>query len=135
VQISNGRICAILGPDGGSVPDITSLRNHSFAFLATMEPLEILLADKGYQGHWKSLTPFKGRDRTPEEDAFNEIIASVRMLVECVIQRIKIFGVLGGKGRFHAEKTKHRVVFNVCCQITNISIMREPVWIKRNWYL
>ena len=44
------------------------------------------------------LTPFKG-DPTPEEEAFNEVIASVRILVECVIKRIKSFGVLG---RFHS---------------------------------
>jgi hypothetical protein len=43
VQISSGRICAVLGPDGGSVADITSLRNHSFVVLNCVDPLEVLL--------------------------------------------------------------------------------------------
>jgi hypothetical protein len=115
------------------VADITALRN-GFAEL-NIEKQEFILADKGYQGHNKCLTPFKGSGLSNSEEAFNEVLASVRILVECVIGRLKIFGVLGGKGRFHKSSFLHKLVFNVCCQITNISMMREPVWLNINRYL
>ncbi len=97
---------------------------------------EIILADKGYQGQPNCLTPFKGQDLTPEEDALNEVGASVRILVECVIKRIKTFGALGSRGRFHSNDLfKHKAVFNVACQITNISLDQEPVWLTHNFFL
>jgi hypothetical protein len=45
------------------------------------------------------------------------------------------FGALGSKGRWHCDKAKHPIVFNVACQITNISILREPVWLSLNPYI
>jgi hypothetical protein len=135
-QICTGRICYVFGPDGGSVADITSLRNGElFAIVTSRDPFEIVLADKGYQGHDKCLTPFKGKDILPQEEAFNEVLASVRILVECVNKRIKQFGVLGSRGRFHCNIEKHGPVFNVVCQITNICLEFEPVWQHINWYL
>lgn len=136
VQISSGRICAILGPEPGSVADITALRNGELiAVITSKDPLEIVLADKGYQGMNNCLSPIKGKDLSPIDDAFNEVIASVRQIVECVLHRIKIFGVLGNDGRFHCKIEKHRPVFNLCCQFTNISMTRDPVYQYVNWYL
>jgi hypothetical protein len=136
VQISSGKICAVFGPHAGSVADITALR-EGFAVVqqSDNEPIEVVLADKGYQGESRCLTPFKGSNLSPEEDAFNEVVASVRQLVECVIQRTKIFGVCGPKGRFRCEREKHQICFRVVCNICNISMQREPVWLNRNWYL
>jgi len=94
-QITTGTICAIIGPDVGSMTDIQGLKNGELVgIISSWDPLEVIIADKGYQGHPKCLTPFKGTI-SPEEDAFNQVLASVRILVECVIQRLKIFGVLG----------------------------------------
>jgi len=77
-QIISGKICSVIGPHGGSVADITALRDgDDIAIITSWNPFEILLADKGYQGHYKCLTPFKGPDNSPEEDAFNEVLASV----------------------------------------------------------
>ena len=136
VQISSGRICSISGPDPGSVHDITQLRKSiSYVQIINKEPLEIMLGDKGYQGAFGFLSPIKGSHPTPDVEAFNEVIASVRQLVECVLQRIKIFGILGKRGRFHADRSKHKQVFNICCQITNLSMKREPVWLQANQYL
>ncbi len=135
-QICTGKICYVIGPDGGSVADITSLKEGELiSKIVSWDPFEIIIADKGYQGHWKTLSPFKGRDLLPEQEAFNEVLASVRQLVECTIKRIKQFGVLGGRGRFHCDKIQHQYVFNVCCQITNICLERNPVWQNINWYL
>jgi len=134
-QICSGKICAIIGPDPGSMSDIQGLKNGELiGYIISRDPLEIVLADKGYQGHPQCLTPFKG-EVSPEEAAFNEVLASVRILVECVIQRLKIFGVLGRKGRFRCNNESHKSVFNVVCQLTNILMERSPVWQNRNYYL
>jgi hypothetical protein len=132
-QIISGKICAVLGPEPGRVADIEGLRRGER--LLMLESKEILLADKGYQGHGQCLTPFKGTGIAPEEEAFNEVLASVRILVECVINRVKIFGAIGSRGRFHCCISKHPKIFNLACQITNISLDRNPVWLKPNWYL
>ena len=57
VQIGNGRICAVWGPDKGKEADITCLRKY--LPLVDLKDGECLLADKGYQGHEKCLTAFK----------------------------------------------------------------------------
>lgn len=100
-----------------------------------LEEGKLILADKGYQGNPRCLTPYKGQV-TPEESAFNDILSSVRILVECVIRRVKIFGVLGSAGRFHSSDfDKHEALFNVICNITNISFELEPVFSHVNYYL
>jgi hypothetical protein len=132
IQPITGRICYLSNPEPGSTSDITALRNSNLC--DSLSPTEILLADKGYQGHPQCLSPFKGHHLSPQEEALNEVIASVRQLVECVIGRIKSFGVLGKK-RFQAALNKHPMVCNVCCQIVNITMQRHPVWIQTNRYL
>jgi hypothetical protein len=116
-QITTGEICLLLGPEPGRISDIVALRNGAVE-MKDLQPKEILLADKGYQGHYKCLSPFKGTSITPTEEAFNEVLASVRILLECVFQRMKIFGVLGRKGIFRHTISKHKLVFNLVCQVT-----------------
>jgi hypothetical protein len=102
VQIATGKICAILGPDVGKQSDINSLRQHQKQL--KLEEGELLLADRGYQGHEICLTGFKNSRsyRTDVDDyVFNELLDSVRQIVECTLKRIKDFGVLGSAGRFH----------------------------------
>jgi len=136
VQIGTGKIVAVLGSSPGSVHDITQVKESELiAWIVSWDPLEIILADKGYQGLHACLSPVRGKYKTATEEAFNEVLASVRQMVECVLQRVKIFGALGSKGRFHCSREKHKMVFNVACQITNVSIEREPVWQNVNWYL
>jgi hypothetical protein len=95
-QIVSGKICALLDPEPGKVADIQGLRNGEKVLIVFAE--EIFLADKGYQGHWKCLSPFKGTSISPSQEAFNQVLASVRILIECVINRVKIFGVTGSRG-------------------------------------
>jgi len=136
VQIATGKIVAVFGPDFGSVHDITAVKhNELIAQIVSWNPFEIILADKGYQGLFGCLSPIKGSYLTPSEDAFNEVLSSVRQMVECVLHRVKIFGALGSCGRFHCNIEKHSMIFNVACQITNISMEREPVWQNINYYL
>ena len=93
---------------------------------------EILLGDKGYQGHGRILTPFKG-NISPEEEAINFVIASARQIVECVIGRLKNWYCL--KTPFRHRRDFHFIVFNVIAQITNMVMEIEPVWKRRNLYL
>ncbi|HYN44830.1 MAG TPA: transposase family protein [Candidatus Limnocylindrales bacterium] len=132
VQVATGKICFVSNPEPGSVADIQALVNSDL--VDYMTPGEIILADKGYQGHPNCLSPFKGTNLDATEEAFNEIIASVRQVVECVFSRMKIFGIIG-KGRYRWDLSNHRAVFNVCAQITNISLDRSPLWLETNFYM
>jgi len=137
VQVATGRIVAVLGPEPGSVHDITALRNSELiAIILSWDPYEVVLADKGYIGEPIFLTPYKATGGLSTQlTAFNEVLSSVRQIVECTIHRVKIFGVLGRCGRFRCSREQHKPVFNVCAQITNISLERSPVWMSENWYL
>jgi len=137
-QISSGRICFVSGPDPGSHSDVVSFREGGLFSVCDRE--ELFLCDKGYQGQPRCLTPYK-KDQgalflPPEQDAFNDVLSSVRILVECVIGRIKIFGITGGRGRFPCHNLeKHKTLFNVVCQITNLSLDFEPLRFNPNFYL
>lgn len=98
----------------------------------------MILADKGYIGEPIFVRPYKanrGHNLTAEEEAFNTVLSSARQIVECSIQRLKIFGVLGRSGKFTCSHEKHAQVFSVCAQITNVSLARNPVWLNINQYL
>jgi len=102
VSVSTGRIVAVLGPEPGSVHELTALRQSDLiGIILSKDPFEVVLADKGYIGEPSILTPFKpsrGGGLSPQLQAFNDVLASVRQLVECTIHRIKVFGVLGHNG-------------------------------------
>jgi hypothetical protein len=121
VQISTGQICFINGPDPSSVHDIMAWHGCKGVILICYQNLfEIIFANKGYQELDGCLTPFKGKYNlmlsnlkksylTASEEAFNEVITSVRQIIECTLQRVKIFGVLGSKSRWHCDKAKHPI--------------------------
>jgi len=137
VHIRTGRICCIFGPDPGAVHDLTAVRDSEL-IASRSDPTELILADKGYVGEPIFVRPYKanrGHNVTPQEEAFNTVLASVRQIIECTIQRLKIFGVLGRRGKFTCREDKHAAVFNVCAQITNIALERNPVWLIVNQYL
>jgi len=139
VHIRTGRILCVFGPTPGAVHDITAIRDTELiAYVINKDPTELILADKGYLGEPIFVHPYKsnrGHNLTPEEEAFNTVLASVRQIVECSIQQLKIFGVLGRSGKFTCCHEKHAQVFNVCAQITNILLERNPVWLAVNQYL
>jgi hypothetical protein len=133
----NGKIHFVTGPIPSSVHDITQIKRSDI--WKKLSPHELIMGDKGYIGLYRIITPYKeyqnGDLFTPEMWARNKIIASPRQIVECVIRRIKVFGVLGNRGRFRSNRDFHEKVFMVCCQLTNITIDLRPVWKCTNRYL
>lgn len=133
VQIATGKICAVLGPSIGKQSDIQSLRKHEDEL--NLREGELLLGDKGYQGHERCLTGFKNTKKRPlscDDMVFNELLDSARQIIECTFKRMKDFGVLGSAGKFRCPREKHAKVFNVCAQITNMKLDRDPVWCSVN---
>jgi hypothetical protein len=149
VQVASGKIVYVSDAEPGSVPDITALRNSTL--LDYLDHDDVLLADKGYQGHARCLTPFKvanGSTLGGLEKFYNESHASVRqigmfllflnfgfvnVLGECVLTRLKFFSVL--RHRFRCRLHLHATVFHVCAQITNVSMDFAPVYKKINPHL
>ena len=92
-------------------------REHDFRLFKRsglrVRPDTELLADSGDQGlaklHPKSRTPYKRwRKKTPltaEQRAFNQTLASERVLVENVIRRLKAFRVL--KETYRHRRRRH----------------------------
>jgi len=75
VSVSTGRIVAVLGPEPGSIHDITAIRNSDLiGVILSKNPYEVVLADKGYIGEPIFLTPFKpvtGHGLSPQLEAVN----------------------------------------------------------------
>jgi hypothetical protein len=143
VQVSTGRIVWVSRWSPGSYHDIKMLKLSNFLSLIQSRSdgklqAEVCLCDSGYssQLYDNSLMTISKKPRLAEMPPgiaeYNKCLASVRQIIECVIRRIKIFGILGEKGKFRLAPTRHESIFNVCCQITNISMQREPVTLQPN---
>jgi len=127
VSARTGKIVYVGGPHKGKSHDLRNVQNEGLiAIILKKNPYELVLSDTGYIGEPVFLTPHKRKPNqevlSPKDLRENKVISSVRQIVECTLSRIKCFGVLGSKGKWKLQKNlrKHRAVFNVCCQITNI---------------
>lgn len=78
VQIASGKIVYVSQPEPGSVQDITAIRNSSL--VEDLAQDDLILADKGYQGHGRCITPFKGASISATQKLYNETHASVRQI-------------------------------------------------------
>lgn len=85
------------------------------------------MGDKGYAGHCKIVTPFKGADflLTPAQVAWNTALNAKRTIVERTFGRLKEFGALGDIWKHN--KTLHPFVFAVCAHLTNLKIQLHPL--------
>jgi hypothetical protein len=141
VNVRSGKIVYVGGPHEGATHDVECVRREGLiGVILSHDPYELIIADKGYIGEPFFLTPHKkniGQVLTPQQVAENRIIASVRQLIECTLHRLKIFGILGEDRKFRLNHNfeKHETIFNLCTKITNISLERNPVWHKINFYL
>jgi len=97
-------------------------------FLSKLMAWESGLGDKGYQGSEQLLTPFKKANKgklTPDQEAANAIIATVRITVERTIGRFKNFRCLSTKWR--GDHEFHTTVFAVLAQSIELSFETNPL--------
>lgn len=124
VHAFTGEIMWIRGPWPGPANDKTvldSLPNN------ILQPGEMMYGDKGYQGHPRCWTPFKGRALalSLEQWQWNQYLHYIRVRVENSIARVKQFKCLSHKWRNDLEL--HPVAFAVCAQIAAVSCRVHPV--------
>lgn len=88
--------------DTGRTHDFKLLKRSRLPFV----PSQLCLADRGYQGFGKrhpgACTPTKKRCKQPlpkEEKQHNQALARLRVKVEHVIRRFKIFRIFSGRYR------------------------------------
>ncbi len=107
VHIKTGKIIYVGGPHKGKVVDIECVRREGLiGNIISRNPFELILADKGYIGEPIFVTPIKKSPNqflTEEQVGYNRIIASVRQIVECSLNRLKNWGCLGRKGRWRLQ--------------------------------
>jgi hypothetical protein len=89
VHIKSGKIVYVGGPHEGRVNDVECVRREGLiGNILSIDPFEMVLADKGYIGEPVFVTPVKKPRHgflTDAETGCNRVIASVRQLVECVL--------------------------------------------------
>ena len=122
VHPHTGHLVWVGGPVPGSVHDLTLTRMAGL--LHEIRDDEFILADKGYIGEFKIITPFRGRYLMEVQRVINYWLGSVRWLVEHVLLRIKTFRCANEKWRHW--RNLHRIVFFVTCEIVNIDMYFRP---------
>jgi len=115
----DGLICWVNGPHAGSKADITAYREERVE--QYLQPGEVILADKGYLGEARIVTPTKkpaGRDLTEDESVFNSLVNEKRIIVENTFAVAKEFRALSSPWR--QQLWRHSIVFFVVCEIVNM---------------
>lgn len=88
-------------------------------------PDEFILADKAYIACPKCICPFKGKpeELSDHQNFVNKTINRHRIIVEHANSRIKQWGCMKSLWRHNLEK--HKIVFQVCCQLSNIKFLKS----------
>jgi hypothetical protein len=101
VEFDTGEIIAT-AVDMGKTHDFKLLKHSRLPFI----PSQLCLADRGYQGfakrHAGACTPTKKPRQQPlseQEKQHNQVLARLRVRVEHVIRRFKIFRIFSGRYR------------------------------------
>jgi hypothetical protein len=101
VEFDTGEIIATT-VDKGKTHDFKLLKHSRLPFI----PSQLCLADRGYQGfakrHAGACTPTKKPRQQPlseQEKQHNQVLARLRVRVEHVIRRFKIFRIFSGRYR------------------------------------
>ncbi len=125
VNICSGDICHISIMWPGRAHDKRIFDNFIPFVKNEMRENEKFLGDKGYVGSNLIVTPIKGSNLLEEQLAYNYTIGAVRVLVERVIGRMKIFQCLVQKWRHPIEF--HEVVFNCIGKLVNFINEFRPI--------
>lgn len=124
-RILDGQIVWVSGGVGGSVHDLTVLRESQC--LHRLLPYERFYGDKGFIGECQILCPFKGRsdDLTYPQRMWNRWLNPYRTRIENSLLRIHKFNCLNVPWR--GEISNHPKIFTVCSQIAAIDIKYNPI--------
>jgi transposase len=114
-------ICTAFGK--GRVHDFRLFKRHRLPLL----PEQLCLADKGYQGmaklHSSSCTPMK-KPRKAKLDKFerqhNRLLARLRVVVEQVHRKLKVFRILSE--RYRNRRKRFGLRFNLIAAILNFEL-------------
>ncbi len=103
MDLSTNRIVWINGPWKGRRHD-AHLYNEG-GLVERLKPNEFVLADKGYTGCPKTITPIRGNHRAmAQEDLdLNRAFSKTRIQVEHAFGKMKIFRILKGPWRGNAK--------------------------------
>jgi len=120
-QATGQIICTAFGK--GRVHDFRLFKLHPLPML----PLQLCLADKGYQGiaklHPTSCTPTKKPRRAKldqPERQHNRLLAQLRVVAEHVNRRLKIFRILSE--RYRNRRRRFGLRFNLIAAIVNFEL-------------
>ncbi len=119
----SGKIIWLNGPIGGSNHDLTVARNGVLKMIGENERL---IADKGYIGESKILTPIKKRHFTAEEIEFNDAHSKIHFChIERINYRIKIFNF--ASHRWRHSFTLHSKSMNLIAKLVNLNLKFYPL--------
>ena len=88
-------------------------------FRRVIQEDEYTIVDKTYIGSYHCVVPFKRTRRlTDQEKSFNIQLTHIRILVEQVIGRINVFGILNQV--FRGGLTAHEQIFICCSKLSGL---------------
>eukprot|EP01127_Copromyxa_protea_P016488 TRINITY_DN4908_c0_g1_i3.p2 TRINITY_DN4908_c0_g1~~TRINITY_DN4908_c0_g1_i3.p2 ORF type:complete len:131 (-),score=12.73 TRINITY_DN4908_c0_g1_i3:8-400(-) len=88
-------------------------------------PTEFGIADKGYIGVDRLLTPWKGKGQNQKQKAWNYSVESSRVMVENAFSRLALFKILATA--FRGKREKMHQIANVCAQLVNMDLNYRPI--------
>lgn len=124
-----GNIVWLAGPSPGSCHDIVMLRR--FGLANHLCAGELVLGDKGYQGHTSVVVPYRGHGYPYYHNNclmcdFNVILSKNRIVVERAFGRIKVFRCFSTQWR-HALAL-HPIAFAFIAKVCNIANEYNPLF-------
>lgn len=132
---ANGEIGDVQETDEGNTNDITSTKYGRI--WEKLDKEEHMAGDKGYEGlanyHANSHVPFRGKNKTPEQRAWNMELKELRIIVENSIAQIKKFSILKGVFMYKMGSdighkfAKLDTCLQICAAFANIHMRRHPI--------
>lgn len=125
-QVNGQIICTSFGK--GKIHDFRLFKQRPIP----LTPEQLCLADKGYQGivklHENSCLPTKKprqKQLDEHEKQHNRNLARLRIIVEHMNRRLKIFRILGE--RYRNRRKRFGLRFNLLAALVNIELLRSSV--------
>ena len=120
----------VCGPSPGSEHDLNMLYHYGLEHYLCAS--ELVLADKGYQGHSMCVVPYRGHGYMKHHGHhcakcnYNFELSSVRIIVERAFSRLKSFRCLSTRWRHALEL--HNYAFFFIAELCNITNKFQPLF-------